>query len=122
MGGYLSRLAHRLTADVAQLDATELATSAADAGAMSVRDCQRGLPAELIGRLRSVEMCSASDTPSIRAEFFDGTDSVTLVWIGRRRIAGIETGRALKVRGRIAEDNGRKLMYNPYYELQCTAS
>jgi hypothetical protein len=43
---------------------------------------------------------------------------VTLVWIGRRRIAGIEPGKTLLVRGRVGERNGQKVIYNPYYELR----
>ena len=38
-----------------------------------------------------------------------------------RRISGIETGRTLKARGRIAVREGQKVLYNPYYELQNTA-
>ena len=52
------------------------------------------------------------------ADLYDGSDVVTLVWLGRRHIAGIEPGRALSVRGRIAVREGRKVIYNPYYELE----
>jgi hypothetical protein len=55
----------------------------------------------------------------VKAELFDGTDSVMLVWLGQRRIPGIESGRTLKVHGRIGKlDNGAKAMYNPHYEIQ----
>jgi hypothetical protein len=43
---------------------------------------------------------------------------VTLVWLGRRRIPGIEPGRTIMAQGRIAMRDGRKVLYNPYYELQ----
>ncbi len=36
----------------------------------------------------------------VRAELFDGTDSVMLVWLGQRRIPGIESGCTLRVHGR----------------------
>jgi hypothetical protein len=54
----------------------------------------------------------------VEAELFDGTDSILLVWIGRRRIPGIEPGKTLQVRGRVGERDGRKAIYNPYYELR----
>ena len=55
----------------------------------------------------------------MRAELFDGTDTVTLVWMGQRRIAGIDCGRTLKVHGRLGTlDNGGKAIYNPHYEIQ----
>ena len=43
---------------------------------------------------------------------------VRLVWLGRRHIAGIEPGRAITVKGRIAVRDGRKVLYNPHYELE----
>ena len=43
---------------------------------------------------------------------------VTLVWLGRRHIAGIEPGRHLTARGRVAVRDDRKVIYNPYYELE----
>jgi len=55
----------------------------------------------------------------VKAELFDGTEAVTLVWLGQRRIAGIEPGRTLRVRGRLGKlENGSKAIYNPHYEIQ----
>ena len=75
----------------------------------------------MLGRVRCVGMSPKASAPTLEAELFDGTDEVTLVWLGRRKIPGIEPGRVLKVRGRIAVRNGQKVLYNPYYELQTTA-
>ena len=73
----------------------------------------------MIGTLRSVECSGKSCSGGVKAELFDGTDSVILVWLGQRRIPGIETGRTLKVRGRVGKlDNGAKAIYNPHYEIQ----
>jgi hypothetical protein len=59
-----------------------------------------------------------TNLPTLEADLFDGTDVVTLVWLGRRHIAGIEPGRMLTVRGRVAVRDDRKVIYNPYYELE----
>lgn len=72
----------------------------------------------MLGRLRSVEACPKSASAGLEAEFFDGTDAVSLVWIGRRRIPGIEPGRRILVHGRIGERDGAKVIFNPYYELR----
>ena len=72
----------------------------------------------MVGRLRSVELSPKDAAATLEAELFDGTDGVTLIWVGRRRIPGIEPGRLIKVRGRLAVRNGRKVVYNPYYELR----
>lgn len=73
----------------------------------------------MVGTLRSVEANAKGCACGVRAEFFDGTDSVTLVWLGQRRIPGIESGRTLRVRGRLGTlENGSKAIYNPHYEIQ----
>ncbi|MEU3270812.1 OB-fold nucleic acid binding domain-containing protein [Saccharomonospora sp. NPDC006951] len=116
-GGYFSRLVRRLTSDVEQLDADDLSEKSEASGAQRACDCRSGEEVTVLGRLRSVDLCPASEVPTLEAALFDGTDEVTLVWFGRRRIAGIEPGRTIKARGRMAERNGQKVLYNPYYEL-----
>ncbi len=116
--GYFRRLTRRLTEDLDQLDADEMAETADASGACRASDCARGDEVTMLGRLRSVEACPKAAGAAMEAEFFDGTDTVTLVWIGRRRIPGIEPGKRLTVRGRIGDRGGEKVMYNPYYELQ----
>lgn len=117
-GGYLRRLARKLTSDVDDLDADELSENSAAGGARRVSECHSGEEVTMLGRLRSVELRPANEAATLEAELFDGTEGVTLVWLGRRKIPGIEPGRTLKVRGRLAERDGRKVLYNPYYELQ----
>jgi len=43
---------------------------------------------------------------------------VTLVWLGRRKIAGIKPGAGLVVSGRVSCQDGHRVIYNPRYELQ----
>jgi hypothetical protein len=54
----------------------------------------------------------------MEAELWDGTGQVTLIWLGRRDIPGIEAGRRIVVRGRLASLKGERAIYNPSYELQ----
>ncbi len=120
-GGYLRRLTRRLTEDPEQLDVEELGDEAASTGAQKAIDCQRGQEVTMVGTLRSVECNGKSCAGGVKAELFDGTDSVILVWLGQRRIPpGIESGRTLKVHGRVGKlDNGAKAIYNPpHYEIQ----
>jgi hypothetical protein len=117
-GSYLRRLVKRLTSDVTELDADDLSRRAAESGATKACDCTSGQEVTVLGRLRSVELCPREAVATLEAELFDGTEGVTLVWLGRRRIPGIEPGRTLRARGRLAVRDGRKVLYNPYYELQ----
>ena len=117
--GYFRRLARRLTTDVADLDADEMSQTAEAEGAQRACDCARGEEVTVLGRLRSIQVSPKAAEASLEAELFDGTDSITLVWIGRRRIPGVEAGRTMRVHGRVAERNSAKVLYNPHYELQC---
>ncbi|HEY3260242.1 MAG TPA: OB-fold nucleic acid binding domain-containing protein [Pseudonocardiaceae bacterium] len=117
-GGYLRRMVRRLTSDAAELDAADLSRQAEESGATMAANCACGQEVTVLGRLRTVELCPRAAVASLEAELFDGTEGVTLVWLGRRRIPGIEPGRTVKAHGRIAVRDGRKVLYNPYYELQ----
>jgi len=119
-GGYWRRLVRRLTTEVEDLDADDLSEQAEASGAQRACDCRSGQEVTVLGRLRSVELCPRDAAATLEAELFDGTEGVTLVWLGRRRIPGIEPGRTVKAKGRIAVRDGRKVLYNPYYELQTT--
>ena len=117
--GFVRRLARRLTESPEQRDAAELSGEAQTTGAQRAIDCQRGQEVTMVGELRSVETNARGCAGGIRAELFDGTDTVTLVWLGQRRIPGIACGRTLRVHGRLGVlDNGRKAIYNPHYEIQ----
>jgi hypothetical protein len=70
------------------------------------------------GTLRTVTLRPRGGVPALEAELSDGTGTVTLLWLGRRRIAGIGPGRSLEVTGRIGVHAGVRLMYNPRYNLR----
>ncbi|MGH3615029.1 MAG: OB-fold nucleic acid binding domain-containing protein [Pseudonocardia sp.] len=116
-GGVFRRILRRLTSEAEVLDADDLSSDAARSGAQRACDCACGQEVTVFGRLRSVEFCPQDAEASLEAELFDGTEGVTLIWLGRRRIAGIEPGRTMRVRGRMAVRHGRKVLYNPYYEI-----
>ena len=117
--GYLRRLTRRLTEDPEQRDAEDLSDEAVTTGAQRAIDCKRGQEVTMVGTLRSVETNAKGCAGGVRAELFDGTDTVTLVWMGQRRIPGIDSGRTLRVRGRLGTlENGGKAIYNPHYEIQ----
>ena len=115
--GWLSRTLQRLTADDQTIDAEELRADAATAGCEPLGSCRKGAVVTVTGRLRSVVYTPRETVPTLEAELFDGSGSVTLVWLGRRRIPGIEPGRTVTARGRFAASDGRRVIYNPWYEL-----
>jgi hypothetical protein len=117
-GGPLRRALQRLTRDREELVDDDLQQELASAGATAVTQCPQGGRVRVAGSLRSVRLCPKAGLPTLEAELYDGTGSVTLVWLGRRRIAGIECGRSLVAHGRIVELDGRRVIYNPAYDLR----
>lgn len=118
-------LLRRITTSDDELEAAQLCRAAAESGATRVDSCLRGQLIELYGRLRSVQHIPGwglLSSPTVEAELFDGSGSVTLVWLGRAVILGIMAGRQLRVRGRIAMREGRRVMYNPNYALEASGS
>jgi hypothetical protein len=113
----MRRLLRRLLATEAELDAEELQRSSAASGSTPACDVRPGQLVRVTGRLRTVVYTPRTNLPTLEADLYDGSDLVRLVWLGRRQIAGIEPGRQVTVRGRIAVRDGRKVIYNPYYEL-----
>lgn len=84
----------------------------------SIDRCEDREYVTLVGEIRTVTMRPGPGAESLEADLDDGTGVVTLIWIGRRRIHGIEPGRTLLVSGRIAIRPERLIMYNPRYELR----
>ena len=115
--GWLARTLQRLTADDQAIDAEELRADSVSAGCEPLSACRRGKVVTVTGRLKSVVYTPRETVPTLEAELFDGSGSVNLVWLGRRRIPGIEPGRTLTARGRFATADGKRVIYNPWYEL-----
>jgi hypothetical protein len=70
------------------------------------------------GVLRTVTLRPRGGVPALEAELDDGTGVITVVWLGRRRITGVDPGRSVTVAGCIGRQGGVPLMFNPRYELR----
>ena len=70
------------------------------------------------GTLRTVTLRPRAGVPALEAELFDGSAALDVVWLGRRSIVGIEPGRRLIASGRISMSRGRRVLFNPKYELR----
>src|SRR5262245_33345219 len=117
----LRRFLRRLASSKAELEAEELQKSTDEEGATPICDCAERKRACVAGTLRTVTLRPRGGAPALEAELYDGTDVVNLVWLGRHRIAGIEPGRRLRAEGLVSVQDGRKVMFNPRYDLRSTA-
>lgn len=69
------------------------------------------------GRVESLTPRTRDHGTWLEAELSDGTGVVTLVWMGRSAIPGVEVGRVLRVEGRIGLIDEKAHIYNPRYTL-----
>ena len=108
----------RLSDSAHSLDADDLRQESDDCNAEKCAGATRGQVTTVQGRIRHVVFTPRESVPTVEAELYDGTGTIELIWLGRRRIAGIEPGRTLVVTGRVGSRDGRPAIYNPRYELR----
>lgn len=115
--GALRRLSHRLTRSSHDLEADELRQESSDQGVVHIGDVRPRTRVTVSGEVRSVTLRPRDETPALDAELWDGTESLHLVWLGRRRIAGIVPGIKIQATGRITTRRKVTTMFNPAYEI-----
>lgn len=95
----------------------ELRETYADSGLDTIGETPDRAHVRLRGTLRNVTLRPRGGVPALEAELTDGSGVILVVWLGRRRIAGIAPGRSIQIEGRIGTAEGHRIMYNPRYEL-----
>jgi hypothetical protein len=105
-------------ANQSRAEAVELHGHAVRAGCVPVSDAPDRELVTIQGSLRTVTLRPRGGVPALEAELYDGTGTITVLWLGRRRIAGIFPGRSIRVTGRIGVHGGTRVMYNPRYDLR----
>jgi len=108
----------RLTAHPDALHAEELQAEISDASATPIAECADREVASVAGTLRTVTLRPHGDSLTMEADLWDGTGNVTLVWLGRRNIPGIQPGRRIVAHGRVTHIKGEPTIFNPTYELR----
>ena len=88
------------------------------AGCTRIGDCDDRQIVKVTGTLRTVTLRPRAGVPALEAELFDGSAALDVVWLGRRSIVGIEPGRKLIASGRVSMSHGRRVLFNPKYELR----
>ena len=99
-------------------DDRELRNTSVEAGCCPIADAEDRARVTLQGVLRTVTLRPRGGVPALEADLYDGTAVITVIWLGRRRIAGIEPGRHIQVMGRIGTQHHHRVMFNPRYELR----
>lgn len=115
MGGLVSRTREWLSPE--HEEAAELKVDAEDSGCCLIKDQPDRCVGDLHGTLRSVTSRPIDGVTALEAELHDGSEALTLIWLGREEIEGIEPGRTMTVHGRVGRRGKERVLYNPRYEL-----
>jgi RecG-like helicase len=115
--GVFGRMLDRITATSEELEAQDLMEDSRDRGSVPVRDCRGGERVGVTGTIRALTLRPVGGVPALEAELYDGSGTIKLVWLGRRRIHGIDPGTSLSVHGRVTFADGEPTIFNPSYEL-----
>ena len=76
-----------------------------------------GLLGDQVGRVTTLRAAPAGTGAMLEVVLTDDTGAVSLVFNGRRSIAGIELGTTIRAEGILARYKGRLALYNPVYTL-----
>jgi RecG-like helicase len=113
----LQRALRRFASSTAELESEELQRNVREEGSIPIQQCEDRQRVQLTGVVSTVTINPRAGQPALEVQLRDGSGTVTLVWLGRRQIPGIDPGRTLKIWGRISCQEGKRLIYNPRYEL-----
>jgi hypothetical protein len=115
MGGFKGRTREQSSPD--HQDSAEVEIPVDEHGCCLIKDQPDRCMANLHGTLRSVSRRPIDGVAALEAELYDGSEPLTLIWLGREGIEGIEAGRNVTVHGRVGRRGEERVLYNPRYEL-----
>jgi amino acid transporter len=73
--------------------------------------------AHVQGQVTAIKNAPRGSAPLLQVEVWDQTGGVTLQFLGRREIAGLEVGSQIRAEGMVGEEEGVLTILNPSYEL-----
>jgi hypothetical protein len=87
-------------------------------GAVPIARISPRRQAKVEGRVRSIQVQRSSRIPTLELTIIDSAgDTLIVVFLGRRHIAGIQPGTDLCVEAMVASRSGGLSMLNPIYEI-----
>ena len=69
------------------------------------------------GRVRSVRVAPQHDAPTLELIIVDASGSISIVFLGRRALAGVSVGTRMTVEGTVGVHKARLAIMNPSYQL-----
>jgi amino acid transporter len=73
--------------------------------------------AHVRGRVTSIMTAPSGSAPGLDIEIWDESGGITLHFLGRRNMAGLNVGSTISAEGMVGESGGNLIIMNPSYEL-----
>ncbi|HET7653066.1 MAG TPA: hypothetical protein VFK42_08505 [Acidimicrobiales bacterium] len=88
-----------------------------EADVVSICDVAYRNRVKIAGRVRSLRIQPWAGVATLECTIVDDTAGLTVVFLGRRKVAGIECGAHMVVEGMVGEHHGRLAILDPDYDL-----
>lgn len=111
------RWLNALLASRDQLEAAEERSMFAGMSTTRIADVAPRDRATVAGKVVALTYQPRGEKPAITARLSDGTGVLGLVFLGRRDVPGVSTGRRLIATGMVGTRDGLPIMFNPEYQL-----
>lgn len=112
-----SDLRRRLTASVEDLDRSRLQDRWAGVDLTAISDAPARVPVRIGGEVKGLQVVPRAGAPSLEVTIDDGTGRAVAVFTGRKRLGGIDPGRAIVLEGVGRFERNRLILLNPAYQL-----
>jgi amino acid transporter len=73
--------------------------------------------AHVRGNVTAIRTAPSGGAPKVEVEIWDSTGGITLQFLGRREIAGLDVGSTICAEGMVGETEGSLTILNPSYEI-----
>jgi hypothetical protein len=82
-----------------------------------IGDAPRRVPIQIAGEVTGLRVVPKAGSPWLEVTVDDGTGGAVLVFTGRKRVPGIQPGRAIIAEGVARDERNRLTILNPRYSL-----
>ena len=117
--GFFNRIVNRLTeSDESRLAEETRSWACTVPGAVPIAEAPLRSPVRIAGEVRRITVFPMEGNESLEAVLSDGTGEVTVVFMGRRVMPGLNLGTRVVVEGVTGEQrDGTRRMVNPRFEF-----
>jgi hypothetical protein len=107
----------RMRASVEELDRSRLEERYQGLDVTSIAAAPLRTPVRIAGEVQSVTVVPTATSPSLEVVISDGSGKAVGVFLGRRKIGGLRSGKGVVLEGVMQQNRNRLVLLNPAYAL-----